>query len=70
MSYDIQLFKKLEDTTVEKSAATVLGSDTYALDPESFHFQGKALSRALKKLNPQLEEFSSEGCLTLSSAEN
>ncbi len=69
MSYDIYLFKKLENKTVRESAAIVLESNINALDSKHFELQKKALSEKLKSANPKFNEFNPDNHLQLLSNE-
>lgn len=69
MSYDIYLFKKLENKTVLESAETVLESGINALDSGTFKLQRKALSEKLKGLNPKFKKYNRENHLELVSNE-
>jgi hypothetical protein len=70
MSYDIYLFKKLDDKSVEESADIVLADDKiHALAQGDFELIAQEIVKKLKELNARFEEFHSESNVELSDPE-
>lgn len=66
MSYDLHLFKKLEDTTVQETADIVLENETInVLTDEEFKEQKKKVTRAIQHTYPNFEVFDNEEDLSL-----